>query len=200
MRAKRLLILSILTVAFARADVPDVTSSLEYVGNPAKERWPSNNKARGVLDLQFYRGLLFAGSGEVETNPGPTWLHAVDPVGLGMNFEYSAGTEAVASFRVASWGELLAPSQDPHEGDPNQAHVYIRGTNAVWRKYSSVGGTVPLLKKTVLNSTHIWDMEECDGRVFTAGYQLHWSTNRCVKFVDTGCSGAPTACTRFRTR
>ena len=170
----------------AIADVTNVTASLEYVGNPAKERWPSNNKARGVLDLQFYRGLLFAGSGEVESNPGPTWLHSIDPVGLGLDFEYSAGTEAVASFRIASWGELLAPSQDPHEGDPNQAHVYVRGTNAVWRKYSSVGGTVPLLKKTVLNSTHIWDMEEFDGRVFTAGYQLHWSTNRCVRFVDTG--------------
>ena len=174
-----------IAAACAAADVPDLTASLEFVANPAKARWPSNGKARGALDLQFHRGLLFVGSGEVESNPGPTWIHAVDPVGLGMDFEYSAGTEAVANFRVASWGELLAPSQDPHEGDPNQAHVYIRGTNAVWRKYSSVGGTTPLLKKTVLNGTHIWDMEEFDGRVFTAGYQLHWSTNRCVRFVDT---------------
>ena len=187
MSAKHLLILPILVAALARADVPDVTSSLEYVGNPAKNRWPANSYPRGVLDLQFHKGKLFAGSGEVEVNPGPVYLHGIDPVTLDTRFEYSAGTEAISSFRVASWGELLAPSQDPHEGDPNQAHVYIRGTNAVWRKYSSINGKVPdLAQRIIWNKTHIWDMEEFDGRVFTAGYQLHWSTNRCVKFVDTG--------------
>ena len=187
MGAKHLLILPILVAAFARADVPDVTSSLEYVGNPAKNRWPANSYPRGVLDLQFHKGKLLAGSGEVEVNPGPVYLYGIDPVTLDTRFEYSAGTEAISNFRVASWGELLAPSQDPHEGDPNQAHVYIRGTNAVWRKYSSIGGKVATgTWGSVWNKTHIWDMEEFDGRVFTAGYQLHWSTNRCVNFVDTG--------------
>ena len=167
--------------------VPDVTGSLEYVGNPAKNRWPANPYPRGVLDLQFHKGKLLAGSGEVEVNPGPVYLYGIDPVTLDTRFEYSAGTEAISNFRVASWGELLVPSQDPHEGDPNQAHVYIRGTNGVWRKYLSINGKVPdLAQRIIWNKTHIWDMEEFDGRVFTAGYQLHWSTNRCVKFVDTG--------------
>ena len=123
MSAKHLLILPILVAALARADVPDVTSSLEYVGNPAKNRWPATSYPRGALDLQFHRGTLLVGSGEVEVNPGPVYLYGIDPVTLDETFEYSAGTEAVANFRVASWGELLVPSQDPHEGDPNQAHV-----------------------------------------------------------------------------
>ena len=187
MQARRLLILSILVAAFARADVPDVTSSLEYVGNPAMHRWPSDSYERGALDLQFHRGTLLVGSGEVENNRGPVHVYGTDPVTLDENFEYSAGTEAIASCRVASWGELLVPSQDLKDGDPNGGHVFIRGTNGVWRGYSNIGGSVPTGSSGVVdNKTHIWDMEEFDGRVFTSGYQLHWSTNRCVKFVDTG--------------
>ena len=187
MQARRLLILSILVAAFARADVPDVTSSLEYVGNPAMHRWPSDSYERGALDLQFHRGKLLVGSGEVENNRGPVHIYGTDPVTLDENFEYSAGTEALATFRLASWGELLVPSQDLKDGDPNGGHVFIRGTNGVWRGYSNIGGSVPTGSSGVVdNKTHIWDMEEFDGRVFTSGYQLHWSTNRCVKFVDTG--------------
>ena len=189
MQARRLLILSILVAAFARADVPDVTSSLEYVGNPAMHRWPSDSYERGALDLQFHRGTLLVGSGEVENNRGPVHVYGTDPVTLDENFEYSAGTEALATFRLASWGEILAPSQDPREGDSNQAHVFIRGTNSVWRKHSSIGGSVPYkVGKTtgsVASNTHVWDMEEFDGRVFSASYQLHWSTNRCANFVNT---------------
>ena len=187
MHTRHLLFLSILVTAFARADVPDVTSSLEYVSNPAMHRWPSDSYERGALDLQFHCGTLLVGGGEVENNQGPVLVYGTDPVTLDEKFEYSAGTEAIASCRVASWGELLVPSQDPRESDSNQAHVYIRGTNSVWRKYSNIGGSVPTASSGVVyNKTHIWDMEEFDGRVFTSGYQLHWSTNRCVKFVDTG--------------
>ena len=187
MHTRHLLFLSILVTAFAYADVPDVTSSLEYVSNPAMHRWPSSSYERGALDLQFHCGTLLVGGGEVENNQGPVLVYGTDPVTLDEKFEYSAGTEAIASCRVASWGELLVPSQDPRESDSNQAHVYIRGTNSVWRKYSNIGGSVPTASSGVVyNKTHIWDMEEFDGRVFTSGYQLHWSTNRCVKFVDTG--------------
>ena len=196
---KRKLVLDIsaaAAVAFAclpaAADVPVVTSSLEYVGNPAKNRWPKDADSyyRGALDLQFHRGSLFVGSGEVETNPGPVHIYSTDPVTLKQTFEYSAGTEAVSGSRVASWGELLVPSQDPHEKDPTVADVYIRSTNGVWRRHIGVNGDVPYKMTSttgsVLSSTHVWDMEEFDGRVFTASYQLHWSTNRCVSFVNTG--------------
>ena len=178
-----------ITCFSAVADVPVVTSSLEYVGNPAKNRWPKDADSyyRGALDLQFHRGSLFVGSGEVETNPGPVHIYSTDPVTLKQTFEYSAGTEAISGSRVASWGELLVPSQDPHEKDPTEADVYIRGTNGVWRRHQSVKGEVPTgTNSTVLASTHVWDMEEFDGRIFTASYQLHWSTNRCVSFINTG--------------
>ena len=159
----------------ALADVPVLTSSLEYVGNPAKNRWPTNAYYRGALDLQFHRGALLVGSGEVESNPGPIHIYSTDPVTLQKKYEYSAGTEAVASCRVASWGEL---------------HVYIRGTNSVWRRHSGITGSVPEVSgswtSSVLSATHVWDMEEFDGRIFAATYQLNWSTNRCASFVDTG--------------
>lgn len=190
MHTRHLLFLSILVAAFARADVPDVTSSLDYVGNPAMHRWPSDSYERGALDLQFHRGTLLVGSGEVENNRGPVHVYGTDPVTLDENFEYSAGTEALATFRLASWGEILAPSQDPREGDSNQAHVFIRGTNSVWRKHSSIGGNVPWNNGSKTGSTiaatHVWDMAEFDGRVFSASYQLHWSTNHCANFVNTG--------------
>ncbi len=176
-----------LAAACARADVPDVTASLEFVGNPALHRWPADSTERGALDLQFHRGTLLVGGGEVENNRGPVYVYGTDPVTLDETFEYSAGTEAFSNCRVASWGELLAPSQDLKDGDPNGGHVFIRGTNGVWRNYSNIGGSVPTASSGVVyNKTHIWDMEEFDGRVFTSGYQLHWSTNRCIKFVDTG--------------
>ena len=179
-----------ITCFSAVADVPVLTSSLEYVGNPAKNRWPKDSDAsyRGALDLQFHRGALLVGSGEVETNPGPIHVYSTDPVTLKQTFEYSAGTEALASCRVASWGELLVPSQDPHEKDPNEGHVYIRGTNGVWRRHSSVTGSLQWGSNTepLLSATHVWDMEEFDGRIFAATYQLNWSTNRCASFVDTG--------------
>lgn len=194
---KRKLVLDILAAAAvvfaclpAAADVPVVTSSLQYVGNPAKNRWPKDKDSyyRGALDLQFHQGALLVGSGEVETNPGPVSVYSTDPVTLKQTFEYSAGTEAVSGSRVASWGELLVPSQDPHEKDPDEGHVYIRGTNGVWRRYSNITGSVKNGTSTnpVLSATHVWDMEEFDGRVFAASYQLHWSTNRCASFVDTG--------------
>ena len=194
---KRNLVLALLSpaaLAFtclsAGADVPVLTSSLEYVGNPAKNRWPKDADSyyRGALDLQFHRGSLFVGSGEVETNPGPVHIYSTDPVTLKQTFEYSAGTEAISGSRVASWGELLAPSQDPHEKDATEGHVYIRGTNGVWRRHSSITGSVPKGAPTnlLLSATHVWDMEEFDGRIFAATYQLNWSTNRCVSFVDTG--------------
>ena len=179
-----------ITCFSAVADVPVLTSSLEYVGNPAKNRWPKDSDSyyRGALDLQFHRGALLVGSGEVETNPGPIHVYSTDPVTLKQTFEYSAGTEALASCRVASWGELLVPSQDPHEKDPNEGHVYIHGTNGVWRRHSSVTGSLQWGSNTepLLSATHVWDMEEFDGRIFAATYQLNWSTNRCASFVDTG--------------
>ncbi|MBR4260008.1 MAG: hypothetical protein IKQ17_13315, partial [Kiritimatiellae bacterium] len=188
LRFRRALVAALaISAVCAKADVPDVTASLEYVGNPAMHRWPASSTERGALDLQFHCGTLLVGSGEVENNRGPVYVYGTDPVTLEETFEYSAGTEAFSNCRVASWGELLAPSQDLKDGDPNGGHVFIRGTNGVWRGYSNIGGSVPTGSSGVVyNKTHIWDMEEFDGRVFTSGYQLHWSTNRCVNFVNTG--------------
>ena len=57
----------------------DLTSSLEFVDNPTYREWNSNITLTGIADLQFYRGKLFPGVGEVEKNPGPVPIYSIDP-------------------------------------------------------------------------------------------------------------------------
>lgn len=174
----------------ALAAVPDLTASLELIGNPATNRWPDNAYTRGVLDLQFHRGTLLAGGGETEVNRGPVWLYGIDPVTCAQTFEYSAGTEAIANFRIASWGDLYAPAQDPRESNANEGHVFTRDASGVWSRHKTIGGSVPYAsgssKGSVLASTHTWDMEEFGGRVFAAGYELSWSADRFATFTRSG--------------
>lgn len=164
------------------AATPDLTSSLEFIANPQMERWPNNAGARGCLDLQFYQGRLFNGGGEVESNPGAPWLQSINPYDLSYQFEYAPGTEAIANYLVTSWGDLVTPSQDPHEGDANIGHVFSRTPEGAWSRFSSVGGSLPAGSTKVSNNTHCWHMAEFDDRVFVACYNLLSSTNRFKTF------------------
>ena len=170
--------------AFAAADL---TADLEFIGNPQMDRWPNSALPRACLDLQFYQGRLFNGGGEVESNPGAPWISSIDPYDNSTKFEFDPGTEAIANYRIASWGDLLTPSQDPHEGDANLGHVFSRNPEGVWNVFKSVGGSVAAgTGKTVANNTHCWDMEEFDGRIFVSCYNLQSSTDHCKTF--TACS------------
>ena len=148
-----------MVAAMACADTPDLTGSLEFIANPQMERWPNNALARACLDLQFYQGRLFNGGGEVETNPGAPWISSLDPYDNSIRFEFDPGTEAIANYRVTSWGDLVTPSQDPHEGDANLGHVFSRNPEGTWTVFKSVGGSIAAgTGKTVANNTHCWDM------------------------------------------
>ena len=176
-----------IVAAMACADTPDLTGSLEFIANPQMERWPNNALARACLDLQFYQGRLFNGGGEVETNPGAPWISSLDPYDNSIRFEFAPGTEAIANYRVTSWGDLVTPSQDPHEGDANLGHVFSRNPEGTWTVFKSVGGSIAAgTGKTVANNTHCWDMEEFDGRIFVSCYNLQSSTDHCKTF--TACS------------
>ena len=176
-----------MVAAMACADTPDLTGSLEFIANPQMERWPNNALARACLDLQFYQGRLFNGGGEVETNPGAPWISSLDPYDNSIRFEFDPGTEAIANYRVTSWGDLVTPSQDPHEGDANLGHVFSRNPEGTWTVFKSVGGSIAAgTGKTVANNTHCWDMEEFDGRIFVSCYNLQSSTDHCKTF--TACS------------
>ena len=169
------------------ADTPDLTGSLEFIANPQMDRWPNSALPRACLDLQFYQGRLFNGGGEVESNPGAPWISSIDPYDNSTKFEFDPGTEAIANYLVTSWGDLLTPSQDPHEGDANLGHVFSRNPEGVWNVFKSVGGSVAAgTGKTVANNTHCWDMEEFDGRIFVSCYNLQSSTDHCKTF--TACS------------
>ena len=162
----------------------DLTAQLEFIGNPQLERWPNNATARACLDLQFYQGRLFNGGGEVESNPGAPWISSVDPFDNSIRFEFAPGTEAIANYRIASWGDLMTSAQDPHEGDANIGHVFTRSPDGAWTIFKSVGGSLKSSgSSNVANNTHCWDMDEFDGRVFVAGYNLMASTDRCKTFT-----------------
>ena len=164
----------------------DFTSSLEFVDNPTYREWNCNITLTGIADLQFYRGKLFPGVGEVEKNPGPVPIYSIDPYTKLSVKEFTAGTEQLARFRIASWGEMFVGSEDPHEGSVNEGDVFVRDADANWRFYKSFKGSMPYPSGTssVLYDTHVWSIVEFDGACFLSGYGLGRSTNRFVSVED----------------
>lgn len=164
----------------------DLTSSLEFVDNPTYREWNSNITLTGIADLQFYRGKLFPGVGEVELNPGPVPVYSIDPYTKLSVKEFTAGTEQLSRFRIASWGEMFVGSEDPHEGSVNEGDVFVRDADANWRFYKSFKGSMPYPSGTssVLYDTHVWSIVEFDGACFLSGYGLGRSTNRFVSVED----------------
>lgn len=164
----------------------DLTSSLEFVDNPTYRDWKNNITVTGIADLQFYRGKLYPGVGEVELNPGPVPVYSIDPYTKLSVKEFTAGTEQLSRFRIASWGEMFVGSEDPHEGSMNEGDVFVRDADGNWRFYKSFKGSMPYKSGTssVLYNTHVWSVVEFDGACFLSGYGLGRSTNRFVTVED----------------
>ena len=181
---------SIVLLAALATTPADMTASLEFVGNPLKTRWTdgfSNNRA--ICDLQFYQGLLFYGSGEVEENRGPIPMAPINPLSLESKFETDLGTECVSRFYISSWGDLVVPAQDPRE-DPGCkdvfGHVFSRDAVGKWSFSSAIKGSMPYPGGTdqVGYAVHVWDLAEFGGSVFATGYGLTRSADRFQTFVD----------------
>ena len=93
------IVASVSCLVVSAADVPDLTDSLEYLGNPNYSRWPSNPHTRQVLDLTQHRGKLFVSGGDWDPNMGPCPIFAVDPYSGAYTNEFIAGTDDIYEFK-----------------------------------------------------------------------------------------------------
>ena len=185
---KILAFLSAVLAVFVRAEVADLTSSLEYVGNPNAARWSEVTK-RPVTDLKVYDGKLFVSGGATELNAGPCPLQHIDPYTKKITVEGSAGTENISVFKVFSDGRLYVPSQDPRDYDADYSddgHVFVRNPAGDWKFYKNVPKQSLKDKGSEYTEAYVhnWDMEEYDGRIFVAGYGLAWTTNGCASWTS----------------
>ena len=171
------------------ADVPDLTSSMEYLGNPAYSRWPNSPMSRHVQDLCPYKGKIYTSGGEWDTNTGPCPIFAVDPYSGAYTNEFDAGTDAIYEFKEFSDGRLYTSAIDLHEGAANVGSTFRRESNGVWRAYYTACGACNIPYAEWGNQQwydqgykiHNWDMAEWNGYVFVCGYGISGSTNWCQK-------------------
>lgn len=179
MFSKILSVLAVLPLASALAGVPDLTDSLEYLGNPAASRWPTSAKSRHVQDLQPHRGKIYTSGGEWGNNTGPCPCFAVDPYSGAFVNEFDAGTDAIYEFKEFSDGRLYTSAVDPHENAANIGHTFRRGATGTWSAYRNChGGNLSDLGSSGY-PIHNWDMVEYGDKVFVCGYGISGSTNRC---------------------
>lgn len=150
--------------------VPDLTSSLEFVGNPTLERWSTPIQANTVMDLQVYNGKIYLGTGDWSANKGPVPLWAYDPSANAFTNELTAGTDAIEYFRVCSDGRLYAPATDPRESAETVGSMFRKELDGSWKIF-------PNYSKTVLPSSsgyaqlvqHVFDVEICKSHLFMSG-------------------------------
>ena len=192
MKKALLVALAVSAAVITFGEASDLTSQLEFVANPNLNKWPSNPLYRPVTDLQFYRGRLYNGAGEVESNPGPISIYSIDPDRKDCKLEYTAGTEQIASFLIASWGDLVSPAEDPRASGNKAEVVFVRGGDTGWSTKTGVTGTTKHGTDTVEYSVHNWDVIEHDSRMFVAGYGISASTDRFKTFTDASSSIANT--------
>ena len=169
----------------AFADVPDLTSSMAYLGNPAYSRWPSSGISRHVQDLVPHKGKIFTSGGEWGNNTGPCPCFAVDPYSGAYTNEFDAGTDTIYEFKEFSDGRLYTCAVDIHEGAAHEGSTFRRGSNDVWYAYNTACTACNITNFG--NSAyqgykiHNWDMAEWKGYQFVCGYGISGSTNWYTK-------------------
>ena len=125
--------------AGAFADVPDLTDSLEYLGNPAYSHWPNHPHSRQVLDLAPHKGRIFVSGGDWSPNMGPCPIFAVDPYTGAYTNEFTAGTDDIYEFKEFSDGRLYASAVDPTGSGSSYGSTFRRGYDGVWKAYNTAG-------------------------------------------------------------
>ena len=182
LRAAFLAFLSILLSAFfaVRADVPDLTASMEPLCNPNASRWTASQPyARAATSLGVCDGLIFVSGGDWNDNLGPCPIFAVNPYTGSYTKEFESGTESIDYFRVGSDGSLYVPSVDPKEGHVNECSVARRKPDGTWTKlYAPSRWIYYSSAENAAYGTHNWDFAIWKGKIFTAGYGLGVGTEK----------------------
>jgi hypothetical protein len=159
---------------------PDLTSSLECIGNPAYGRWPGSSISRHVQDLHPYRNRIYTSGGEWGNNTGPCPCFAIDPWSVNVSTnEFDAGTDAIYEFKEFSDGRLYTSAVDIHEYAANEGHMFRRDLDGEWKAYKNChyGSITNLAPQGYY--THNWDFTEYKDKIFVCGYGISSSTNRC---------------------
>ena len=177
-------VLSALLAAGAFASAPDLTDSLEYLGNPAYSHWPNHPHSRQVLDLAPHKGRIFVSGGDWSPNMGPCPIFAVDPYTGAYTNEFTAGTDDIYEFKEFSDGRLYASAVDPTGSGSSYGSTFRRGYDGVWKAYNTAGKASYLDPATDNGShegymIHNWDMTEWNEYTFVCGYGISGSTNWC---------------------
>nr|MCR5752894.1 hypothetical protein [Kiritimatiellia bacterium] len=155
-------------LVISAADVPDLTSSMEFLGNPTYTQWPASAQSRRTLDLAPHKGNIYVSGGAWDPNMGPCPIFAVNPYSGAISNEFVAGSEDLYEFKELSDGRLYTVAVDPHEKGPNCGTSFRRGWDGVWQAFNT--STSPI---------HSWDIAEWHGYTFICGYAISSSTDWC---------------------
>src|SRR5574344_1117599 len=168
---KRYILLTLLAAPFLAwaAATNDVTTALQYIGNPNASRW-NESYPRSVQDLQVYGGNIYLGGGDSGNNKGPCPVFAWYPyLGKFVN-EGSINDEMIRFYQIFSDVRLYIPGIDARD-------VFYRGeffvrspTNSTWQQVITSGGTNDV-------SIHHFNMGEHGDRIFCCGYGICSATN-----------------------
>ncbi len=162
------IVASMSCLVISAADVPDLTSSMEFLGNPTYTQWPASAQSRRTLDLAPHKGNIYVSGGAWDPNMGPCPIFAVNPYSGAISNEFVAGSEDLYEFKELSDGRLYTVAVDPHEKGPNCGTSFRRGWDGVWQAFNT--STSPI---------HSWDIAEWHGYTFICGYAISSSTDWC---------------------
>lgn len=129
---RRLLFIGLALLFPLQTQALDVTSSIEFLGNPT-EGTNLNGRAQSVWDLQAFDGRLYLGHGNTTTNPGSNALWSFTPGSDTFANELTINSEAVETFRVIN-DRLYVPAADPVTGDSQK--FYYRDAGSAWQSVS----------------------------------------------------------------
>ena len=139
----------------------DVTSVVEYVGNPSKGPYFSINLtyARNVWDMQVFDDRLYIGSGNSNNSPptpnaGPVNVWSYNAVTNRFVSEYVVNEEQIDQFEVID-GTLYIPGHDAL--DSWQFGNFYRLDNGHWVKIRTIPGAI-----------HVYDLYEYHNRLYAA--------------------------------
>jgi hypothetical protein len=172
----------------------DVTSSVQFLGNPLSTQYPSGDFrfARNIWDMQAFNNRVYFGGGNEANfgpapNAGPADIWYYNPA-LG-NFvkEFTTEDEQIRLLHVLSDANLYLPGADPR-GLDNPGEFY-RHNGAAWTEV-----------KTIPNATHNHDIIRFNNELFatisgTFNISLLRSTDNGLTWQAATCPGS---CTNIR--
>ncbi len=132
--------------------VPVVT--VNEIGTPFSEEYSEFPKAIQPSDMIVYDGYLYMGCGDYTDNRGPVNMWRYSLAEKVWEISGTVPDEAVHRFKVID-GKLMAPGIDPRS-DWSMGNFYVL-EDGKW-----------VVKHTVTNSIHCFDLERADGKLFAA--------------------------------